>query len=303
MNVTESNWEFGKYVAKAEPGEVERWRYRRVNGQIEGVEEIYYDEWRPLVEQYSRRLLTKEGDRLPAISAIARNWIMPRVRREVEDVYLGGLFKGDLQQSLIWMKHDEETLPMRRPESYIAPSWSWASVTGGVRFCHSLNLLVMDILDAGTTPVNPDDSFGQLSEGYLKVSGHLKSALTGPISDDVPQSYFLIRLPQPTFTEKDMRRATDNLSQRYGLYANGLIGQMYFDDEPHSEVCCLFIRSRTVEQGGSPTKSDTAINPTFHGALFLALVKVGERYKRVGLGVMFDPDWFEGIGRQEVVVV
>lgn len=315
MKVTESNWEFDTFTdSKPEPGPVERWRYKRFNDEVEGVEELYYDEWRPLVEQYSRRGLTKEGDRLPAISAIARNWIMPRVLEEnPEDSYLAGFFQGDLQKSLIWMKSDQDPLPMKRSKPYTAPSWSWASVSGGIRFCQSLNLLVLSILDMGTSPVNTDDPFGQVSDGFLKIDGYLKLARNAGMFTDtnVPLSGYLIRLPSPTFTSSDMEKAVAYLPSRTGLIgttSSNLIGQMYFDDaddEGEKDIYCLYIRGRTESEGVSyKTTSETSISPTNHGAVFLALCKVGDGiFRRVGLGVMIDPEWFEDIGRMEFIIV
>lgn len=316
LKVTESNWEFGTITSsKPEPVPVERWRYENSNGDVEGVEEIYYDEWRALVEQYSRRLLTKQGDRLPAVSAIARTWIMPRVLEEnPEETYIAGLFKGDLQKSLIWMKHDEDPLPLKRSESYIAPSWSWASVSGGVLFRHSLNLLVLSIIDIGTTPINIDDPFGQLSDGFLKVNGYLKIARTaGTITDtNVSLSNFLIRLPEPKFSDSDIEKAVAYLPSRVGLVSalgSNLVGQMYFDDaddEILSDIYCLYIRNSIKTTNGRVNQTEGTIfaSPTDHGALFLALGMVGEtNFRRVGLGVMFDPEWFQDVERTVLTIV
>ncbi|TVY88520.1 hypothetical protein LAWI1_G007433 [Lachnellula willkommii] len=85
------------------------------------------ENWHRVIEQYSSLSLTKQTDRLPALSGLA-------IRSSpVLGEYLAGLWKHSLVSDLLWrinkLEHD-----IVRPTEYIAPSWSWASVTGRVSF-------------------------------------------------------------------------------------------------------------------------------------------------------------------------
>lgn len=75
--------------------------------------------WLNIVEEYAKRALIFESDRLLAISGIARE-----VYAQTEMTYLAGIWMEDLYRSLLWT-----TLSAGKPpEKYIAPSWSWASL-------------------------------------------------------------------------------------------------------------------------------------------------------------------------------
>jgi hypothetical protein len=58
-----------------------------------------HDAWQQLVETYSNCALTYEDDQFPAMSGVAR-----RFDQILHDKYLAGMWKGDLHQSLLWMK-------------------------------------------------------------------------------------------------------------------------------------------------------------------------------------------------------
>jgi hypothetical protein len=85
------------------------------------------DRWYELMEDYSFRSLTNETDKLPALSGLARHY---------QDVFPGGKYLAG-----IWHTHLPAALLWRsvygtghRPLSYIAPTWSWASVRGRVSY-------------------------------------------------------------------------------------------------------------------------------------------------------------------------
>ncbi|KAH8782076.1 heterokaryon incompatibility protein-domain-containing protein [Hyaloscypha finlandica] len=85
------------------------------------------ENWHRVIEQYSSLSLTKQTDRLPALSGLS-------IRSSpVLGEYLAGLWKHSLVSDLLWrineLEHD-----IVRPTEYIAPSWSWASVTGPASF-------------------------------------------------------------------------------------------------------------------------------------------------------------------------
>ncbi|KAI1085917.1 hypothetical protein F5B19DRAFT_502940 [Rostrohypoxylon terebratum] len=78
--------------------------------------------WITILSTYLSCTLTKDSDRLVAMSGIAK------VFREVnQDTYLAGLWKRSIQYGFLWKTEATSGTWIRRNESY-GPSWSWASV-------------------------------------------------------------------------------------------------------------------------------------------------------------------------------
>jgi hypothetical protein len=73
--------------------------------------------WMELITKCSKRKLTFEFDRLPAISGLAKS-----LQERDFGEYLAGLWKENLPRQLLW------TASGRRTPSYRAPTWSFASV-------------------------------------------------------------------------------------------------------------------------------------------------------------------------------
>ncbi|WXC58414.1 hypothetical protein SNK03_004312 [Fusarium graminearum] len=82
--------------------------------------------WRLMVQTYSSCDLTQRGDILIAILGVAKRFdeFYPN------DKYMMGLWKEALHTDLTWESNASEGAPVKRDTS-LAPSWSWASLTGG----------------------------------------------------------------------------------------------------------------------------------------------------------------------------
>lgn len=89
-----------------------------------------YGLWREMVQHYSTCCFTDPGDRLVALSGIAKC-----VRQTNADEYLAGMWRLTMAFDLPWWRqsHDRELLPGPDPR-YSAPTWSWASVQGEINF-------------------------------------------------------------------------------------------------------------------------------------------------------------------------
>ncbi|KAH8802622.1 heterokaryon incompatibility protein-domain-containing protein [Xylogone sp. PMI_703] len=83
---------------------------------------ILYRNWRDMVMVYSKLKLTKEEDKLPALSACAN-----LMGKSLGDKYLAGLWRKFLMEGLLWFVDPQKQLEPR-PKIWRAPSWSWASV-------------------------------------------------------------------------------------------------------------------------------------------------------------------------------
>ena len=94
--------------------------------------------WRRIVEAFSRRHLSRDTDRLPAIEGVARA-IMARDNLP-ETSYLAGLWRSRICYELVWYVRDDPVQgrdPTARWKSRRmdgVPTWSWASITGPVNF-------------------------------------------------------------------------------------------------------------------------------------------------------------------------
>jgi len=139
-------------------------------------------DWETLVHWYTGRRLTVATDRLPAISALAR-----QMRGSAGWTYAAGLWLETLPQGLCWRVGGERPAGMQ--SDYVAPSWSWASVDGQVRYSGSFNaeLTTQTITweaqaEHGEVLVEGENDLGTVGPGtYLEIVGQLM-----PCIIDVP---------------------------------------------------------------------------------------------------------------------
>ena len=89
--------------------------------------------WYEVVTEYSTRNLTVSTDKLVAISSIAN-----RIQEESGFTYAAGLWMEALPVDLLWSVSSRSTRDWSK--SYRAPSWSWASADGIIRW-HGESLL------------------------------------------------------------------------------------------------------------------------------------------------------------------
>jgi hypothetical protein len=129
--------------------------------------------------EYSGRLLTYDKDRLPAIEGVARDMQRRCTEEGTLGRYLVGLWSKDVP--LVLLRHTRYDImsgevQSRRPAKYRAPSWSWASVEGGVDFitetAYAGRKLVpeVEILEAECTAAG-EGAFGPFSNGRLVLRG------------------------------------------------------------------------------------------------------------------------------------
>ncbi|KAI0191066.1 HET-domain-containing protein [Astrocystis sublimbata] len=86
------------------------------------LEEIW-DIWTTILQEYSRRRIKYQDDRLPAIASIAKGFA-----QALKDDYVCGLWRSDLYRGLLWHEdifHDVQD--MSEIPSNFQPSWSWVS--------------------------------------------------------------------------------------------------------------------------------------------------------------------------------
>lgn len=130
-----------------------------------------YSLWSELVEAYTMMHLTKVGDKLIAISGVAK-----QMRQILNDQYLAGLWRNHLPFHLLWTKRRDIALNTE-PMEYIAPTWSWASINEKVTLYPVTDSdnerILIDIISAETFPVTDDDT-GQLVGGCIRLESCLR---------------------------------------------------------------------------------------------------------------------------------
>ncbi|KAI9645467.1 hypothetical protein NHQ30_006206 [Ciborinia camelliae] len=135
-------------------------------------------DWENIVNGYSRRDLTGAEDRLPALSGIAHEY-----HKRWSGDYLAGLWRGDFMSQLLW----ECNFPRKsKSPGYRAPSWSWASINGGVsyRFSPDENLFTLDIQHV-CTELDGTDPMGKLKGGSLTARGFIRTGIV-----TIPSGYY-----------------------------------------------------------------------------------------------------------------
>jgi hypothetical protein len=122
--------------------------------------------WTRIIEEYTPMDLTVPEDRLVALSGVAE------VRHSLnKDQYVVGMWREDLKSQLLWQ------VWFKGPalKSYIAPSWSWASVTGTIRypFLASTSTGKWKVLEVKCHP-KVEGTFGDCKEGaHIVIQGPL----------------------------------------------------------------------------------------------------------------------------------
>ncbi|KAI1131010.1 heterokaryon incompatibility protein-domain-containing protein [Nemania abortiva] len=139
-------------------------------------------QWFRLVEQYTRLALTFAKDRFSALSGAAQR--SPQFRDG--DKYVAGLWESEMLLGLTWYAYR----PGHRPNEWIAPTWSWASVNGTVQWPLQFHRVVqgfLTLIKADCVLAGPDPT-GQLSSASLTVRGPVASGiLLWEIADAKPR--------------------------------------------------------------------------------------------------------------------
>jgi hypothetical protein len=137
-----------------------------------------YYVWNKVLLAYTRGALTKQSDKLVAISAVAK-----QIQGMTKDRYLAGMWRRYLEYHLLWLADQGDRERARTKKEYVAPSWSWASMTCAIQpFLYirpniATSIQILDVVVENVT----SDMMGQVSSGFLKLQGWLKKV---PMKED-----------------------------------------------------------------------------------------------------------------------
>ncbi|TGO32129.1 hypothetical protein BHYA_0349g00060 [Botrytis hyacinthi] len=136
-----------------------------IDGAQKTMEGIAYDRWVRWITLYSKTYLTRDSDKLAAVSALAKC-----TRAVFDDVYVAGLWRSIFAEQLVW-----RGLSTSRPKHYRAPTWSWTSVDGPflTSSIRPNTKYHIEIDEVRVTPVSSVDDTGSISDGYFRAWGLL----------------------------------------------------------------------------------------------------------------------------------
>jgi hypothetical protein len=238
---------------------------------------------RNVVEEYSRRHLTFDEDRLMAAASVTSRLATP-----LKDECLAGIWKQEAVRSLVW----HTAAPSSRPRNLVFPSWSWYSIRGPVvysaytpfntkaqRESHGSSLKD-DMTDANFKVLEiscvPEGSNGKVYRGRALLRGITLRAYFA--SGDQNCLYF----PRERGAEKELIRDLKKGTLRPALHDGGpqpefnYIAEFPFVDtldfpgsKGYREVLCVIMGYNKID-GAFPV------------ALVLEKVNENNEYQRVG---------------------
>ncbi|KAF4628632.1 hypothetical protein G7Y89_g9519 [Cudoniella acicularis] len=232
--------------------------------------------WVRLLAVYSERALTKDFDKLPALSGLASEFA-----KRTGDEYLAGLWKQFLPVGLLWEvknKAASRRVPGR------APSWSWASVEGKLGICQTpLRILtyIAEVVEASTTPLGVD-KYGQVRDGIIR----LRTKVRGELFCGSERSPLYVLKPDVANGFYPIRRSQED---------PGVIGYFAPDDTTapvgSKKTAVLIVES-------SEKFEKVTVNK--YVVLFVEPVEgTSDSYHRIGTGIILSSTkWFEEVADQ-----
>lgn len=253
--------------------------------------------WLSIRGEYSRRMLSYQGDKLAAIAAIAEE-----LGQRYHSRYLAGMWERDLTHDLQWRCSRNEMAESRdanlrpRAKEYVAPSWSWASVNSAVE--DFVNVwgdeadgggmgvkgdLGFQVVSCDVEFAVPGFEYGAVTSGILVAKGRVCTAIWRPHAKENSRNAFEF--------DGYFERIIGN-DEASGLVYTGEAILDAVDPEMHdgAEVTCL--ATRLVEN--TPRQEDVE-------GLMLLPNSMGQ-YRRVGF-FRAHTGIFEGRGAHQLAII
>jgi hypothetical protein len=266
-----------------------------------------FESWRQLVENYTARHLTDDGDKLIAISALAKLLHSGVVKSKGEPpTYLAGLWKEDLLRDLTWsvVQSKDHSYPRKLAPQYRAPTWSWASIDMPVQYkldeelpayrSRPERILECDIDDVVYVPLQASDPTGPISPlaAYVQITAALacvckKGLQKAEIFPDRPDDFDRWGEDKALCSRRCCRSGAgqDELPLRINASYYLLRLFAYFADSGHCKHYFTTGRSRTLYIGPYTWFLILKNSSTVEGA-----------YERIGIGRwrLFSDTWNPG---------
>ena len=250
--------------------------------------------WFAVIEDYTRRKLTKESDKLYAIDGLANLF-----RSSIKGPYCYGLWLKHLHEGLLWMSSNGQ---MQRPRRMRAPSWSWASLDGAINHLHALQPKENDVCSraqvlqfAGSEPdlVRTTHVVEPSSDDMLVICTKTRG---------VNRSDHIVVASE--FADLSSKALVNLLYDNRDLQCHALLGSgtedeycgwAAFDEESFTKeaMFCMMISELTR---GSAFQA--------YNVLILGLAEgASKRFRRFGVGEITKNGWFDGVPDRHITVI
>lgn len=154
-----------------------------------------------MVVNYCGRSMTEPNDKLPALSGMAQRYAS--LMGWPHGDYLAGLWRSTLVSDLLWIRDEGYSSEASVPDPSKtgrrygwAPSWSWTSMDGGIRYYSLPDGHVPDtvhVLSCATTkPGEERDPFGQVLSGKLDVACSYMTLWARPHVQEEGELYYQV---------------------------------------------------------------------------------------------------------------
>jgi hypothetical protein len=249
--------------------------------------------WYGIVNEFTARSISFNEDKFPAISGVAKE-----VQRNSGHTYKAGLWLEDIHMGLLWSSLKPGTT---KTASYIAPSWSWASLNFDDRdypyyetlratYHHDLHNYALtshaaEIINVSVANVD-DDPFGQVLSGSLTIQGPCQKICLCNVPHSFLDCHSKGNSPDITFEtiaydrgiterEKASLKASEHCNVKYiaGLSCAGE------SSTPHKELDYLHIRSWGPQR--RRVSLVLILEPKSTGNIHV--------YERIGMGILREP--------------
>ncbi|KAJ3546448.1 hypothetical protein NM208_g1991 [Fusarium decemcellulare] len=256
----------GFYLLDERSGPEERQLTRILCDQRESKVDLFtlnqlYGAWYKLLNEYTKRNISVPSDRLPAIGGIAS-----RISHITGVKYVAGLWENNLLHDLMWKCSPGEW--KHRPETWRAPSWSWASIEGPVSLTciPDDSMPLASVIDCYATPI-----FNvKLPLDVLDVWRKQELAPAPPADNDVAKWQAAL----------------------WEFMTNDFTGQGKVEDDLDSLAEKIF-GLVTFSRESSEVDEEMSKSPSWSG-LLLRQVPDG-KYERIGLFLQEDYDWLDQV--------
>jgi hypothetical protein len=229
-------------------------------------------DWCRLVEDYTRRRLTKSQDKLIALAGLAglrQQQQRQRGGAAASDEYHYGLWASSFSTGLLWYNAGQAP----RYAVPVAPSWSWASVDGAVKW----ESWIIDAAPVATYRV---------SASALNLSTRIKPVTRGrPVREDNKLEY---RVTSGLIYDN---RAMAIASALVGAGCGQDVGWAAFDEQEGAQglAPALFFAAWISENKAA---EDDEGRDTYN-VLIIQFAESHGCYKRVGVGEIVAENWFK----------
>ncbi|KAH8789543.1 hypothetical protein F5882DRAFT_493962 [Hyaloscypha sp. PMI_1271] len=247
-------------------------------GTLDGVSEEIRDQvvgraWVDIVRMYTQRRLSFQEDKLTALAGIAEAF-----SSHVPGDYIAGLWSGEvLARLLLWATRGKG---YAASSTYIAPSWSWASLDCPVFYhhfhhMHTFKLYHVSVISCDVLLDNETLPFGRLRSGELRIEAYIRSG-----HFEGPRSFRWSSMSSSSASSVDQE----------------MFATLDDPDTQEEDLKCLAIARRTSEGG------NMQITPVIDG-LLISKIKKSTRYRRVGSFRGLHENNFQGFKRESLTIV